>query len=829
MKPCFRPARPVHLNVSSATDGMFVSDLFGIGTATVLLLATTFLAGLVSGQPCGGDGWISYGGSPDGTNPFCQCDAGDPHGKTFGRYLQRFRLPELPWEHDGMCLAIALNTEPAAFPVPVNVTLELYDDDGTANDTVPGFAGRMVAGKNTVLHTSSLQCSYLLFEPSSPKTFVSTTTHYVWIDVTVSDGCTEQKAVLCSSRTGEHAPGYVSCPGVFQPKPIDEIDGQHAAICLAIRGRRVNLSESTSTLFRSSSECSPGESSSSGQRDSSPDRSPESTTFASEKGTSSSRTVLPSVQSEESTDGSGGESTVSSDGRSDAASGTATWTSSTTASNGTGSRTGGSEPVNRSGLESKSGQQIASVGTLAAVAISAFLLLALASAGIVCCWIFRNGKHHETADLVELVEVDDDERDRTPVAVATGGTVLTFSEDGGPVPVDAIVERRFVVENSSGATRWLRLDGIIVIGKYEIQFRFMGKNAETTDGAALCSVGKNEDVKVSCMLKFCCTTKIKDLPVMMRSFGSRFEALATLVPSVKTVIVASISASAMNSTKLDPDDITMDSAIGRGGFGTVFSGTYRGSPVAVKVIGTEGLEISDLAREAKMMCQLRSAYIVTLTGTTFVGNEFWIVSELMPLGSLGEMLQNERNGNGESIPARSRLKLALDCAIGMNYLHGSGMIHRDLKPDNVMLYQIGSTAGTPSCKICDFGTARWRLQCGENKRYTKGVGTPSFMAPELLSGESIPKYSELTDVYSFAVLLYELFSGTEAYSTESFQTPWKVSNFVMDGKRLSLDQVRPPGVSAMIERCWSHEPEQRSSFDTIAKELEMLVRNAAVK
>merc|ERR1712107_107050 len=101
-----------------------------------------------------------------------------------------------------------------------------------------------------------------------------------------------------------------------------------------------------------------------------------------------------------------------------------------------------------------------------------------------------------------------------------------------------------------------------------------------------------------------------------------------------------------------------------------------------------------------------------------------------------------------------RLKIALDEAKGMNFLHRRQVIHRDLKSLNLLLAaHVSGPADTPSVKISDFGLSRALSEQPSQACMTSGAGTYHWMAPEVLDGQF---YDEKVDVYSYGVLLYEL-------------------------------------------------------------------------
>ena len=93
-----------------------------------------------------------------------------------------------------------------------------------------------------------------------------------------------------------------------------------------------------------------------------------------------------------------------------------------------------------------------------------------------------------------------------------------------------------------------------------------------------------------------------------------------------------------------------------------------------------------------------------------------------------------------------------------------------------------------------------------NMTFTNGVGSPTYMAPEVLNKA---KYKKAADVFSFGVMMYECFKWGEAYPKSVFKYPWQISAFVQAGKRLEKPDATSPQNFSVVERCWSQEPQDR--------------------
>ena len=116
-----------------------------------------------------------------------------------------------------------------------------------------------------------------------------------------------------------------------------------------------------------------------------------------------------------------------------------------------------------------------------------------------------------------------------------------------------------------------------------------------------------------------------------------------------------------------------------------------------------------------------------------------------------------------------------------------------------------------NCKLTDFGSSRNMNLLMTNMTFTKGVGTPKYMAPEVLRKEH---YKRQADIYAFAITMYETFTWTEAYPKKDFKFPWKIAEFVTDGKRLPLNDIDEQ-LARVIESTWKDDPKERMSISDI--------------
>ncbi|KAG2382004.1 hypothetical protein C9374_005796 [Naegleria lovaniensis] len=216
------------------------------------------------------------------------------------------------------------------------------------------------------------------------------------------------------------------------------------------------------------------------------------------------------------------------------------------------------------------------------------------------------------------------------------------------------------------------------------------------------------------------------------------------------------------SWMISVDEIEIIKRIAEGANGTVYLANWNGTKVALKTLKydeennvntDDNHEDDEFEREASLLGSIRHPNIVQFFGVIIAGSKKYMVVEYLENGSLDKLIYNVKLGM-ERITLHQKIDILLGVAKGMNYLHSlkpRGIIHRDLKPGNILLDQ-------HVAKICDFGLSKTE---SDTSSATTNIGTLFYMANEMVEGKST--YNHKVDIYSFAIIMWELFFEENPY------------------------------------------------------------------
>jgi serine/threonine protein kinase len=234
------------------------------------------------------------------------------------------------------------------------------------------------------------------------------------------------------------------------------------------------------------------------------------------------------------------------------------------------------------------------------------------------------------------------------------------------------------------------------------------------------------------------------------------------------------------------------SNLGSGGFGTVFlaKDVWIDKKVAIKVPHRQTGDEADLLQEPRLLAALDHANIVGIVTAERVDGVFFIVMEYVKGESLEAVLDREK-----ALDLPRALNYAVQILKGVAHAHEAQILHRDLRPANVLISESGIV------KVADFGTSRFL----EKSHATTVIGSPPYMAPEQFQGRAVLA----SDIYSVGVILYQMLTGTLPYFSPN---PAQIERMVAQGRctppKLRNSQI-PREISDIVMKAIATELSER--------------------
>ncbi|HEV2299140.1 MAG TPA: protein kinase [Candidatus Acidoferrales bacterium] len=308
-------------------------------------------------------------------------------------------------------------------------------------------------------------------------------------------------------------------------------------------------------------------------------------------------------------------------------------------------------------------------------------------------------------------------------------------------------------------------------------------------------------------------------PIDARKSAARQDTVLLTTP-MGTPTASSVSAAPFTSPTLNTASLSALSQrydilaeAGHGNMGNVYKARDRetGETVALKLIKPE------IASDQDMMERFKNEL---LFARKITHKNVCRVYEFNRIGGLactsmeyveGESLRSVLNRFG-GLPLRKAVDIALQICSGLKEAHAQGIVHRDLKPENVMIDAQGNV------KIMDFGIAR-SMEAAGTRLTGSMVGTPAYMAPEQVAGKPV---DYRTDIYSLGLMLYEMFTGTQAFRADTAVAVALKQMRESPVPPHEVDPSIPVGIERLILKCLEKEPARR--FQSIG-ELEHSLRS----
>jgi len=260
----------------------------------------------------------------------------------------------------------------------------------------------------------------------------------------------------------------------------------------------------------------------------------------------------------------------------------------------------------------------------------------------------------------------------------------------------------------------------------------------------------------------------------------------------------------LESTNIKPGDLHVNDkeVLGRGTFGEVLAGELDGVPVAVKRAHlTSGLDLfriqNDLVREAEGWKRLKHPNIVELLGTCVQSHRLLLVMEKCDL-TLAFLIHDR----DEDLTSELATTIIRGVARGLQYLHENNIIHRDVKPQNILLsFNLGKV------KLTDFGLATVKADANASAAGTFSVrGSFPYLAPETLRAPA--RWTSKADLYALGVTIWETIEREPPWGTSD---PFTIGEAVLAGRRPRFQRDAPWSnvLKELVELCWAQQASDR--------------------
>lgn len=262
---------------------------------------------------------------------------------------------------------------------------------------------------------------------------------------------------------------------------------------------------------------------------------------------------------------------------------------------------------------------------------------------------------------------------------------------------------------------------------------------------------------------------------------------------------------------IDAEEIDYIKKLGDGASGVTYLAQYKGEKVAVKAYSAGILthDLTSVKNEMDILSKMHHKNIIQFRGLCLRKDKpaAALVTKFAEKGELGHALYDSylvrRKGNA------MRFKIVLGLAEGLQYLHSYHVIHRDVKPTNILLDDNFEPL------LTDFGFSRF-IDEDSGNNMTGETGSYRYMAPEVTSHSH---YTEKADTYSFALICNEIFTDEQPFE---YQIAAQVAlDVVKKNLRPSQKKIRNERLKAIIARCWDANPDLRPEWPEVIQELRL--------
>jgi ankyrin repeat protein len=297
--------------------------------------------------------------------------------------------------------------------------------------------------------------------------------------------------------------------------------------------------------------------------------------------------------------------------------------------------------------------------------------------------------------------------------------------------------------------------------------------------------------------------------------------IALLEAQLKKTVVAPPSSVIFPSDEIDKitDHFNENNKIGEGACAKVYKGMLRGIPVAIKKFNDNAWDI--FKGEGLHQAKYRHPHILMLLGES----KPCLIFPLMPRGSVRDRL--DCNGGTEPLRWDARIKIALQMAIALDYLHSQSLVHCDVKTENILLDAMDDA------KLCDFGIAKQLT--AETRKNQPLQGTPGYICPDFMKNGNL---SEKTDVFAFGIVMFELLSAKNAVILSNVGTQ-NLSKVFLSAMKSPGALFNPSLLDCHVQNMWPRDnyqsfaqlarqcieidPRKRPTMASVAEELQIIL------
>lgn len=379
-------------------------------------------------------------------------------------------------------------------------------------------------------------------------------------------------------------------------------------------------------------------------------------------------------------------------------------------------------------------------------------------------------------------------------------------------------------------TTWV-FPGSDLFGPYELlNFTLLGPYSHMNFGTERKGISKGVLVTAVVVAVVCAIAISSILTVVIKKRHERYKHTSSRksLLSKLSIKIDGVKSFTFREMAIATQNFSNSSLVGRGGYGKVYKGTlWDNTTVAIKRAEEGSLQgEKEFLTEIQMLSRLHHRNLVSLLGYCDEEQEQMLVYEFMPRGTLRDWLDAK---SGESLSFKMRLRVALDSAKGILYLHTEAnppIFHRDIKSSNILL------DSKLTAKVADFGLSRLAPilddnGVGPNYVSTLVRGTPGYLDPEYLLTH---KLTDKSDVYSLGVVLLEILTGLKPISHgKNIVREVKIAH--QTGTMFSIADNRMGSYpSECLEKfvslalwCCNDKPEKRPSMSDVVRELENIL------